>query len=118
MNAKEFYEANKTNVVNVLRPGHPEDKSGWNGVRSASEARFLAPDVQVMPLWDVFDFAERYRWYELDRVLTPEEECDPTDREKALAAAREIQGTTFASDTDQTALHMAAIILKHTKERT
>ena len=61
MNAKEFYEANKTNVVNVPRVGHPEDKSGWDGVRSASEAKFIAPDVLVMPLWDVFDFAESYR---------------------------------------------------------
>lgn len=60
MTAKEFYEANATNIVNVPRPGHPEDPSGIDGVRSASQARFIAPDVPVMPLWDVFDFAEKF----------------------------------------------------------
>ncbi|HZR56343.1 MAG TPA: hypothetical protein VFA74_05690 [Terriglobales bacterium] len=58
--AKEFYEANKTNVVNVPRPKHPEDKSGWDGVHAATQARFVADDVLVMPLWDVFDFAEKF----------------------------------------------------------
>lgn len=57
---KEFYDVNATNVVNVPRPGHPEDKSGVDGVRRASEAQFVAKDVLVMPLWDVFDFAEAY----------------------------------------------------------
>ena len=60
MNAKEFYEANATNVCNVPRPNHPEDKSGWDGVRRASEAQFIAKDVLCMPIWDAFDFAEKY----------------------------------------------------------
>ena len=29
-------------------------------VRRASEAQFVAKDVPVMPLWDAFDFAEKY----------------------------------------------------------
>ena len=61
MTAKEFYEANATTTVNVPRVGHPEDKSGWDGVRRASQAQYIAPDVEVMPLWDVFDFAEKFR---------------------------------------------------------
>jgi len=60
MEAKQFYEENATNVVSVPRVDHPEDKSGWDGVRRASEARFIAADVLVMPLWDAFDFAEKY----------------------------------------------------------
>ncbi len=61
MNAQEFYEANATKVVNVPRPGHPEDPSGWDGVRRASEAQFIAKDVLVMTLADAFDFAEKYK---------------------------------------------------------
>lgn len=61
MTAKEFYEANATTTVNVPRVGHPEDKSGWDGVRRASQAQYIASDVEVMPLWDVFDFAEKFR---------------------------------------------------------
>ena len=61
MTAKEFYEANATTTVNVPRVGHPEDKSGWDGVRRASQAQYIAPDVEVMPLWDVFDFAEKFK---------------------------------------------------------
>jgi len=57
MTAKEFYEANKTNVVIVSAD---ESKSGWAGVRRASEAQFIAKDVPCMPLWDAFDFAEKY----------------------------------------------------------
>jgi hypothetical protein len=60
MTAKEFYEANATNICNVPRPSHPEDPSGWDGVRRASEAQFIAKAVPVMPLWDVCDFAEKY----------------------------------------------------------
>jgi len=60
MTARGFYEANATNIVNVPRPGHPEDKSGWDGVRRASEAQFIAKDVPVMPLWDACAFAEAY----------------------------------------------------------
>ena len=61
MTAKEFYEENATTTVNVPRVGHPEDKSGWDGVRRASQAQYIAPDVEVMPLWDVFDFADKFR---------------------------------------------------------
>ena len=57
----EFYEANATNVCNVPRVGHPEDPSGWAGVRRASEARFVAGDALVMTLADAFDFAEKYK---------------------------------------------------------
>ena len=63
MNAMEFYEANKTNIVNVPRPDHPEDASGWAGVRRASEARFVAKDCLVMTLADACDFAEKYHAY-------------------------------------------------------
>lgn len=59
--AQEFYEANATNVCNVPRVGHPEDPSGWAGVRRASEARFVAGDCLVMTLADAFDFAEKYK---------------------------------------------------------
>jgi hypothetical protein len=58
---QEFYEANATNVCNVPRVGHPEDPSGWAGVRRASEARFVAGDALVMTLADAFDFAEKYK---------------------------------------------------------
>jgi hypothetical protein len=58
---QEFYEANATNVCNVPRVGHPEDPSGWAGVRRASEARFVAGDCLVMTLADAFDFAEKYK---------------------------------------------------------
>src|SRR4051812_44915064 len=58
---QEFYEANATNVCNVPRVGHPEDPSGWAGVRRASEARFVAGDCLVMTLADAFDFAENYK---------------------------------------------------------
>ena len=61
MTAKEFYEANATTTVNVPRVGHPEDKSGWDGVQRARQAQYIAPDVEVMLLWDVFDFAEKFR---------------------------------------------------------
>ena len=66
MTAKEFYEANATTTVNVplskrAGVGHPEDKSGWDGVQRARQAQYIAPDVEVMPLWDVFDFAEKFR---------------------------------------------------------
>ena len=63
MTAREFYEANATNVVNVPRPDHHEDASGWAGVRRASEARFVAKDCPVMTLPDAFDFAEKYVRY-------------------------------------------------------
>ena len=66
MTAKEFYEANATTTVNVPLSkravvGHPEDKSGWDGVQRARQAQYIAPDVEVMLLWDVFDFAEKFR---------------------------------------------------------
>jgi hypothetical protein len=61
MTAQEFYEANATNIVDVPRPNHPEDASGWAGVRRASEARFIAKDALVMTLADAFDFAEKYK---------------------------------------------------------
>jgi hypothetical protein len=58
--ARQFYEQNATNVVNVPRPGHPEDKSGWDGVRRASPAKFVAQDALVMTLPDAFDFAAKF----------------------------------------------------------
>jgi hypothetical protein len=58
--ARQFYEQNATNVVNVPRPGHPEDKSGWDGVRRASQAKFVAQDALVMTLPDAFDFAAKF----------------------------------------------------------
>jgi hypothetical protein len=58
--AAEFYEQNATNVVNVPRPDHPEDKSGWDGVRRASQAKFIAQDALVMTLPDAFDFAAKF----------------------------------------------------------
>ena len=64
MSPQEFYEANATNVVNVPRPDHPEDASGWAGVRRASEARFIAKDCLVMTLSDTFDFVEKYHAYQ------------------------------------------------------
>lgn len=60
MTPQEFYERNATNIVMVPRVGHPEDPSGWAGVRRASEAKFIAPDCPVMTLADAFDFAEKY----------------------------------------------------------
>lgn len=60
MTAQQFYSAHQTTLVNVPRVGHPEDKSGWDGVRAASEARFIAGDALVMTLADAFDFAEKY----------------------------------------------------------
>lgn len=60
MTPQDFYESRQTTLVNVPRVGHPEDKSGWDGVRSASEARFIAGDALVMTLADVFDFAEKF----------------------------------------------------------
>ncbi len=60
MTPQEFYEKNATNVVNVPRPGHPEDPSGLAGVRRASEVRFIAKDCLVMTLADAYDFAEKY----------------------------------------------------------
>ena len=58
MTAKEYYKAHATNIVSI--PGNPENKSGWDGVRRASEARFIAKDVLCMTLPDAFDFAEKY----------------------------------------------------------
>ena len=61
MTAQEFYVANATTTVNVPRVGHPEDPSGWAGVRRASEAQYIAKDALVMTLADAFDFAEKYK---------------------------------------------------------
>lgn len=58
--ASQFYEANATNIVNVPRISHPEDKSGWDGVRRASEARFVAGNCPVMTLPDAIDFAATF----------------------------------------------------------
>jgi hypothetical protein len=58
--ARQFYEQNATNVVNVPRPGHSEDKSGWDGVRRASQAKFVAQDALVMTLPDAIDFAAKF----------------------------------------------------------
>jgi hypothetical protein len=72
--AAEFYEQNATNVVNVPRPRHPEDKSGWDGVRRASEARFIAKDALVMTLPDAFDFAAKFA-----ESQVPQPETQPTE---------------------------------------
>jgi len=61
MKAIDFYNANATNIVNVPRPGHPEDPSGIAGVRRAMEAQYFAKDALVMSLVDACQFAEAYR---------------------------------------------------------
>jgi hypothetical protein len=58
--AAQFYNENATNEVNVPRPGHPEDTSGWDGVRRASQAKFVAQDALVMTLPDAIDFASKF----------------------------------------------------------
>lgn len=60
MNAIEFYNAHATNVVNVPRPGHPEDPSGIAGVRRCTEAQFFAKDALVMSLAEACQFAEAF----------------------------------------------------------
>lgn len=88
--AEEFYKANATNIVNVPRPGHPEDKSGWDGVRRASETQFIAKDVLVMPLWDVYAFAEAYA-HSLKQAAVPTEPfADPSKEELVIEIAREL----------------------------
>lgn len=60
MTAIDFYNQHQTNVVNVPRVGHPEDPSGWAGVRRASEAKYIADDCPVMPLSDACEFADKF----------------------------------------------------------
>jgi hypothetical protein len=56
----DFYNANATNIVNVPRPGHPEDPSGIAGVRRVMEAQYFADNAPVMSLADACDFAAAY----------------------------------------------------------
>jgi len=72
--AARFYKENATNVVNVPRPGHPEDKSGWDGVRRASEARFIAQDALVMTLADAIDFAAKFAARAIEESRQPAKE--------------------------------------------
>lgn len=63
--ARKFYEDHATNIVNVPRVGHPEDKSGWDGVERAVEAQVVAGDCLVMTLAEAIDFAAKFAASEL-----------------------------------------------------
>lgn len=111
--AAQFYKENATNVVNVPRPGHPEDKSGWDGVRRASEARFIAQDALVMTLADVFDFAAKF----VERAIAESQVPQPPIIKRALLSANEWAAKFPLYETDSKAdFKAAAIVYEQTLE--
>jgi hypothetical protein len=84
--ARKFYEDHATNIVNVPREGHPEDKSGWDGVPRASEARFVAGDCLVMTLAEAIDFAAKFAASELTKPSSCQQGT-PTEKPMTVSAA-------------------------------
>jgi hypothetical protein len=79
----DFYNANATNIVNVPRPGHPEDPSGIAGVRRVMEAQYFADNAPVMSLADACDFAKAYAHSRITS-LAEEAEREPASIWKSL----------------------------------